>query len=303
MTGPTAPTRSCRGCRRRATGLLSCFGCTTWIRRWSPRCGHRRRRASDALGSAGHDRRGSAGSGASARSSPSLPWCTWRPWVCHAFIMHRVLNTSPAELGARTCRASGADGVLSADDRCVPAPHRAAPDLFYALCRFDLSHAPLPGACRPETARVTGRWRCAASNSDNFVVNDRELAGRPLTRSVVGPGATPTSACPARVVVAPSTRGIVLMYVLVGDYAAMKAGHVGSGAAHAALRCARAVRRGRRSWPLARRPCVTPGGRATEAVRRQSSGRRPDFRALPFTRTAGRASRPSVDESLAVSRR
>ena len=146
-------------------------------------------------------------------------------WAVPRLIMHRVLNTSPAELGARTAEQAAQTvyfpPMTDASQRRIVLP---SPDLLYAVCRFDLSHAPLRVRADP---KLPGYWSVAlyASNSDNFlVVNDRELAGRPLDLVVVGPGATAASAPPGtRVVVAPSTRGLVLMRVLVADYAAEQA--------------------------------------------------------------------------------
>jgi len=99
-----------------------------------------------------------------------------------------------------------------------------SPDLLYAVCRFDLSQAPLRIRADP---KLPGYWSVAlyGANSDNFfVVNDRQLAGRPLDLVVTSAGPVPAVLPPgARRVVAPSARGLVLMRVLVADYAAEQA--------------------------------------------------------------------------------
>ena len=146
-------------------------------------------------------------------------------WSLPRLIMHRVLNTAPAELGARTAEQAAASvyfpPMTDAAQRRIVLP---SPDLLYAVCRFDLARAPLRVRADP---KLPGYWSVAlyGANSDNFfVVNDRALAGQRLDLLVVGPGAAPVNAPPgARVVVAPSARGLVLMRVLVGDYAAEQA--------------------------------------------------------------------------------
>lgn len=144
-------------------------------------------------------------------------------WALPRLIMHRVLTTTPAELGARNDAQAAATvyfpPMTDAAQRRIVLP---SPDLLYAVCRFDLARAPLRVRADP---KLPGYWSVAlyAANSDNFfAVNDRQLAGQPLDLVVVGTqGSTPSALPPgARVVVAPSARGLVLMRVLVADYAA-----------------------------------------------------------------------------------
>jgi uncharacterized membrane protein len=57
------------------------------------------------------------------------------------------------------------------------------------------------------------------------VINDREAAGKPIDIVLIGPKAYPQApALPAgaSVIDAPSARGLLLMRVLVADYAAEK---------------------------------------------------------------------------------
>lgn len=97
-----------------------------------------------------------------------------------------------------------------------------SPDLLYATCRMDLSQGPLRIQADPKTPRY---WSIAlyASNSDNFfVLNDRQANGQPVDLWLVGPHspvATDTGPAGARRVQAPSAQGLLLMRVLVSDYA------------------------------------------------------------------------------------
>ena len=107
--------------------------------------------------------------------------------------------------------------VTDADQRRVVMP---SPDLLYATCGFDLSQRPLRIRADPKTPHY---WSIAlyASNSDNFFVwNDRQAAGAPPDILLVGPQAEASArseAPTARVVQAPTPRGLLLMRVLVGN--------------------------------------------------------------------------------------
>ena len=96
-----------------------------------------------------------------------------------------------------------------------------SPDLLYATCAFDLRERPLRIRADPKTPSY---WSIAlyAANSDNFfVLNDQAAGAAPvdlvLTRAGQAAFALPAG---ARRVSAPSTRGLLLMRVLVRDYAA-----------------------------------------------------------------------------------
>jgi uncharacterized membrane protein len=139
-------------------------------------------------------------------------------WALPRVIMGRVLTASQTQ---------GAGGVLlppmtDASSRRIVMP---SPDLLYATCAFDLSTAPLRIRADPKTPRY---WSIAlyADNSDNFfVINDREAAGQPVDIVLIGPKAyaqAPVLPAGASVIDAPSTRGLLLMRVLVADYAAEK---------------------------------------------------------------------------------
>jgi uncharacterized membrane protein len=127
-----------------------------------------------------------------------------------------LLASRPAELTAPFLPP-----MTDAAQRRVVLP---SPDLLYATCSVDLREQPMRIRADPRTA---GYWSIAlyASNTDNyFVVNDRQAAGGGVDLVVVGPksgGATRAGLPPGVTVVhAPSSRGMLLMRVLVGDYAA-----------------------------------------------------------------------------------
>ena len=97
-----------------------------------------------------------------------------------------------------------------------------SPDLLYAICSYDLATRPLRLRADP---KLPTYWSIAlyAANSDNFfVLNDRQAAGAPVDLVLIGPDMAKPGALPAgaRLVKAPGGRGLLLMRVLVGDYAA-----------------------------------------------------------------------------------
>ena len=146
-------------------------------------------------------------------------------WAIPRFIMAKVLSTTPQQLGAKPGSTASVyfPPMTDATQRRIVMP---SPDLLYATCLFDVSRRPLRIQADP---RLPGYWSVAAyaANSDNFVVvNDRQLAGKPLDMVLVGPqGAEAGWVMPpgARVVIAPSNRGLVLMRVLVADYVTERA--------------------------------------------------------------------------------
>jgi uncharacterized membrane protein len=146
-------------------------------------------------------------------------------WALPRVIMHKVLNTSPQDLGAKPGSTANVyfPPMTDASQRRIVMP---SPDLLYATCVFDVATRPVRIRADP---RLPGYWSVAlyAANSDNFfVVNDRQLAGKPLDLALVRAQGTLAGAqlpAGARVVDVPSDRGLVLMRVLVADYAADQA--------------------------------------------------------------------------------
>lgn len=99
-----------------------------------------------------------------------------------------------------------------------------SPDLLYATCAFDLRAQPLRIRADPRSAGHQAYWSIAlyASNSDNFfVLNDRQTGTRPVDLLLIHRD-TPARPHPAgaSVVRSPSSRGLLLLRVLVADYAA-----------------------------------------------------------------------------------
>jgi uncharacterized membrane protein len=136
-------------------------------------------------------------------------------WAVPRVIMQRVMSMAVPE---RT------DGVFlppmtDATQRRIVMP---SPDLLYASCSFDLGERPLRIRADPKTPHY---WSIAlyAANSDNFfVLNDRRAQGRSVDLVLVGPAAyaaAPSLPEGATLVAAPSQRGLLLMRVLVADYA------------------------------------------------------------------------------------
>lgn len=140
-------------------------------------------------------------------------------WALPRVIMWRLATSTPAE--QRTLGTVYFPPMTDHHARRIVMP---SPDLLYATCLIDLRERPMRVRADPKAPHY---WSIAlyASNSDNFfVVNDAQAAGAPVDLLLVPPGATtPADTGGARVVVAPSTRGLLLMRVLVADHAREKA--------------------------------------------------------------------------------
>ena len=143
-------------------------------------------------------------------------------WALPRVVMQRVLRVAAAE-------AEAGGGVLlppptDHQQRRIVMP---SPDLMYALCVFDLRR----GAQR---VQFDGSWphywsiALYASQTDNFfVLNDGAAGGRPVDLLLMPPGDAPppASSLPpgARVVQAPTERGLVLLRLLLSDVDAERA--------------------------------------------------------------------------------
>jgi len=110
-----------------------------------------------------------------------------------------------------------------------------SPDLLYATCAVDLRDGPWRVTAEPKLDRY---WSIAfyGANSDNwFVLNDWRTAGAPVDLLLLAPGGTAPPGEKARVLVAPQSRVLLLMRLLVaGDPASLQAAE----AARRTLRCA-----------------------------------------------------------------
>lgn len=138
-------------------------------------------------------------------------------WATPRVIMAMLARNAPAE--TRTPGSVHLPPMTDHTQRRVVLP---SPDLLYATCAFDLSKGPWRIRADPKAPHY---WSIAlyAANSDNFfVVNDRQAAGAPVDLILTGPGRAGADAQPAARqmrVHAPSDRGLLLMRLLVGDYA------------------------------------------------------------------------------------
>jgi len=107
--------------------------------------------------------------------------------------------------------------LKTAEDRSVVRP---SPDLLYSIIIYDVSQNPLRiTAMVPETY-----WSVSffASNSDNFfVINNEQAESNPIELLLVGKNKPQPALGNARVIVAPSERGIVLFRLFITDVQAL----------------------------------------------------------------------------------
>jgi uncharacterized membrane protein len=98
---------------------------------------------------------------------------------------------------------------------------RPSPDLLYSAASFDVSKAPLKISAQiPDTY-----WSLSfyAANTDNFfVTNDRDLDSEKAEFLLVSPNAPVPESGHAKVVVAPTERGAVLIRLLITDESRVK---------------------------------------------------------------------------------
>lgn len=127
-------------------------------------------------------------------------------------------DAARADAPERLVRSPMADETM----RHITMP---SPDLLYSACIYDLSQAPLRLRADP---KLESYWSVAfyAGNTDNYlVVNDRAAAGKPvdiLLVSTAGLNAPKRVPDGARVVVAPTDKGFILVRMLAPEYAAQK---------------------------------------------------------------------------------
>lgn len=134
-------------------------------------------------------------------------------WGLPRLIMHRTM----AAVGGPAPPAAVLPPMTDHHQRRIVMP---SPDLLYGVCAWNLAERPL--RIRADL-RGGGYASLAlyAANSDNFlVINDRAADAAALDLWLTAPGGSATPApAGARAVTAPSTRGLLLMRVLVGDRA------------------------------------------------------------------------------------
>jgi uncharacterized membrane protein len=134
-------------------------------------------------------------------------------WALPRLIMQRALSTVAGDAPPAPVLAPPTDHT----QRQIVMP---SPDLRYAVCVWDVSERPLRIRAQLGGLRY-GSIALYAANSDNFlVINDRQPEAAAIDLVLVGPKAYASTAplpAGARTVSAPSTRGLLLMRVLVGD--------------------------------------------------------------------------------------
>jgi len=153
----------------------------------------------------------------------------WLRWLLLASGIVLVVHVATVRLlptivmGVATASMARVSGFNSAvfpprADATSRAIVRPSPDLLYAGCAFDVRHGPL--RIRAEVPRDT-YWSLSmfAANTDNFfVVNDRQAESSTVDLVLARAGTAVTLPAGARLVEAPSSRGIVLTRTLIaGD--------------------------------------------------------------------------------------
>lgn len=138
-------------------------------------------------------------------------------WSLPRLIMNRLMH----RIDSRVAQSAGRElfpEATTATSRDVVMP---SPDMLYSVCTFDLTAGPVRIKTRPQ---LKSYWSIAlyAANSDNFlVVSDRLVGEAPVDLWLVSDTQVNQDVPPgARVVMSPSNKGLLLMRVLTGNYAA-----------------------------------------------------------------------------------
>jgi uncharacterized membrane protein len=138
-------------------------------------------------------------------------------WATPRAIMWIVMH-GPSSQALNMYNQAAFPPPVDAKSRGIVLP---SPDLLYSLCVFDVSKGPVRVTADPQ---LKSYWSIAlyGANSDNFfVINDRAAGTRPVDLWLVSPkGNAPSPAVPpgSRVIVVPSSSGLLLMRVLTGNY-------------------------------------------------------------------------------------
>lgn len=166
--------------------------------------------------------------------------------VCAIAAHLATLQFAPGVIMTRAMEALAARGValhsFTAPQRVTPQTQsvvRSSPDLYYALCRYDLSE---PGSqVSLRVADWTGYQSLSFfdAGTDNFAT--LRGAGKPITALLLPPGSAPQSGA----IVSPTTNGVILIRRLAPD----AAGFAAAAAVSSADRC-----------QLQRRSAVSPAG-------------------------------------------
>jgi uncharacterized membrane protein len=133
---------------------------------------------------------------------------TLLPRAIMALAFKRILNRSGAEINTLVHSPR-----VTADSRQVVKP---SPDLLYSLCVYDVAEKALRiTAPIPDTYWSISFYQ---TNTDNFyVLNDRQAKSNPVDIVLVGPEMAVPPVENARVVVAPTNKGVFLLRSLIED--------------------------------------------------------------------------------------
>ncbi len=136
-------------------------------------------------------------------------------WALPKVIMGGAMRSLSAATGGAN---PGLPPMTDHTQRRIVMP---SPDLLYGTCVWDVSQRPLQVHARLDGVPYASVALYGA-NSDNFLaVSGRQHGGESVSLWIIGPS-TPEAGRPrppagARVVQAPSDKGLLLMRVLVGD--------------------------------------------------------------------------------------
>lgn len=132
--------------------------------------------------------------------------------VCAAAAHALTLRLGPAVIMDRAMETLGARGValhrFTAPQRVTPqtqAVVRSSPDLYYALCRYDLSH---PGMRLELRMGVWPKYQSLSffdAQTDNFAT--LRATGTAVRTVLLPPGSAPEEGA----IVSPSARGVILI--------------------------------------------------------------------------------------------
>ncbi len=154
-------------------------------------------------------------------------------WAYPRFVMAMLARQAPAP--SHTADPANRVYLPPPTDHFQRRIVMPSPDLLYATCALDLRDGPWRITVDPKLDRY---WSIAfyGVNSDNwFVLNDRQAGDAPVDLLLLAPGGKPPAGATGRVLVAPQSRGLLLMRLLVGgDPESLQAAE----SARRTLRCA-----------------------------------------------------------------
>lgn len=159
------------------------------------------------------------------------------PQLINRLVLHRIVAQALREAALPDARPGAQQRKQEIIRRgginvALPAPRadasartvvRPSPDLLYTACVFDLSHGPLHLSAPVQDSYISVSG-FAADTSNFFALNDQDFVAAADSRKRVDVllSHKPITAPPGtRVVLAPSTRGLILFRSLITDEAAL----------------------------------------------------------------------------------